>query len=184
MICPRCAQENSESALYCNACGQRIGIEPLNDAQDDTLWRQFIGPRSDYYLERFRIFKGSTAGAFRPTWHWPAFGVGWLWYLYRKMYFHALVFLVGGLLPMYLGAGLVGAVIWNGFAAISANFLYYMHVKLNVTLIAQRAGTDIARRDHLITDGGGIQPYVWWLGVGIMALALVYSFLETPPAPK
>ncbi len=117
-----------------------------------------------------------------PTWHWPAFGVGWLWYLYRKMYLHAGVFLFGGLLPLVLGAGLVGVVIWNVFASLAANYLYYMHIKLTLTMIGQRAGTEGPIRDRLIADAGGIQPYVWWLGIGLTALAVGAGIMETPPS--
>jgi hypothetical protein len=169
--------------VYCNACGQQISTQPLTESSDVSLWREFIGPRADYYVERFRIFGAAPGERFRLTWHWPAFGVGWLWYLYRKMYFHAAVFLVGGLVPMYLGAGLIGAVIWNCFAAISANFLYYMHVKLNLALIQQRVGADKPKRDALIADVGGIQPYVWWLGIGLMVMAIAYSIMQPTPKP-
>ena len=145
-----------------------------------ALWRKFIGPRADYYLERFRLFREGERERFAPTWHWPAFGVGWLWYLYRKMYLHAGVFLFGGLLPMVLGAGLVGVVIWNVFAAVAANYLYYMHIKLSLALIEQRAGLDEAARHRLITDAGGIQPYVWWLGIGLTAVAIAAGIMEAP----
>ncbi len=32
----------------------------------------------------------------------------------------------------------------------------------------------------LITDAGGIQPYVWWLGVGLVALAIAAGIMEAP----
>ena len=149
-----------------------------------ALWRKFIGPRADYYLERFRLFREGERERFAPTWHWPAFGVGWLWYLYRKMYLHAGVFLFGGLLPMVLGAGLVGVVIWNVFAAVAANYLYYMHIKLSLVLIEQRAGLDETARHRLITDAGGVQPYVWWLGIGLMAVAIAAGIMEAPMPVK
>src|SRR6266545_4345699 len=139
MTCPRCAQTNEETAVHCSACGQQIGVNlPVSTPRDVSLWRRFVGPRADYYLKRFETFQKGTADRFFPTWNWPAFGVGWLWYLYRKMYLHAAVFLFGGLLPMVLGAGLAGVVIWNVFAAVSANFLYYMHVKLTLSNIERR----------------------------------------------
>jgi hypothetical protein len=150
---------------------------------DDTkagLWKQFIGPGADHYLERFRVFQTGGTDHFALTWHWPAFGLGWLWYLYRKMYLHSAVFLVGGLLPMFLGAGLIGAVLWNIFAAVAANFLYYMHIKLSLSTFQQRAGTDLTLRDRLIADAGGTQPYVWWLGAGLMALALGAGVMGVP----
>jgi hypothetical protein len=96
------------------------------------------------------------------------------------MYLHAAVFLFGGLLPMVLGAGLAGVVIWNLFAAVAANYLYYMHIKLSLAMIERRAGLDQDARDHLIHDAGGIQPYVWWLGLGLVALAIGAGLMEAP----
>src|SRR2546428_5657825 len=96
------------------------------------------------------------------------------------MYLHAGVFLFGGLLPMVLGAGLVGVVIWNVFAAVAANYLYYMHIKLSLVSIEQRAGLDEAARHRLITDAGGVQPYVWWLGIRLTARAIPAGVLGAP----
>ncbi len=183
MTCPHCTTVNQPEAVYCNKCGQPLSAAATPAPSltvEPTLWRQFIGPRADTYLERFRLFREGTRERFTPTWHWPAFGVGWIWYLYRKMYLHAAIFLFGGLLPMVLGAGLVGVVVWNLFAAASANYLYYMHIKLTLAVIQQRAGSDAAVRDGLIRDAGGIQPYVWWLGAGLMALAIGAGIMETP----
>jgi len=183
MTCPRCANQNPSEAAFCSQCGHQLSLAVSATASffaDVARWRKFIGPRAEYYLERFRLFHQGTEERFVPTWHWPAFGVGWLWYLYRKMYLHAAIFLFGGLLPMVLGAGLVGVVIWNLFAAIAANYLYYMHTKLSLALIARRASLDETARDRLITDAGGIQPYVWWLGVGLIALAIAVGIMEAP----
>ena len=185
MICPHCAHQNPDVGAYCTACGQQITHDaPPSVTAEAALWHRFIGPRADYYLERFRTFREGTRERFVPTWHWPAFATGWLWYLYRKMYLHAGVFLFGGFLPMVLGAGLVGVVIWNVFAAVAANYLYYMHVKLTLAMIEQRAATDDAVRNRLIADAGGIQPYVWWLGIGLTALAIGAGIMEAPSPVK
>jgi hypothetical protein len=181
MICPQCAATNPDEAAYCNACGQHLLATASPPADSNAmLWRRFIGPRADHYLERFRTFQDEKGDAFHLTWHWPAFLVGWLWYLYRKMYLHAAAFLLGGLLPMVLGAGLPGVVIWNACAAGAAHYLYYMHVKLTLASIARHAGTDAALRDRLVADAGGIQPYVWWLGIVLTGLAIVVGIMEAP----
>src|SRR5437879_5978607 len=184
MTCPRCASQNQPDAAYCNRCGQQLSVGDIAPAAslltEMALWRKFIGPRADYYLERFRLFREGERERFAATWHWPAFGVGWLWYLYRKMYLHAGVFLFGGLLPMVLGAGLVGVVIWNVFAAVAANYLYYMHIKLSLALIEQRAGVADGVPDGLITDVRGIQPYVWWLRSALTALTMGHGVTGHP----
>jgi hypothetical protein len=184
MNCPNCAQENPNAAVYCRSCGHQIATPTSVPNSEHAPWRQFIGPGADYYLEQFRLFQTANGNRFYPSWHWPAFGVGWLWFLYRKMYLQAAVFLIGGLLPLLLGAGLLGAVIWNGIAGVTANFLYYLHVKSHVGMIAQQPDTDLTRRERRMADAGGIQPYVWWLGLGLMALAIAMGALQAPALQK
>lgn len=184
MICPRCAKDNPDPAAYCSACGQQITRAELAVHTETDSWRRFIGPRADYYLKQFQNFRGASKDSFRATWHWPAFGVGWLWYLYRKMYLHAAVFLLGGFLPIALGAGLLGVVLWNVFAAVAANFLYYMHIKFNLALIEKKAAGDLVLRERLVTEAGGIQPYVWWLGFALMALAIGAGLIQAPSPTK
>jgi hypothetical protein len=74
--------------------------------------------------------------------------------------------------------------VWNAFAAVAANFLYYMHVKFNLALIEKKSAGDAAVRDRLVSDAGGIQPYVWWLGFALMALAIGAGFLQAPTSTK
>src|SRR5437016_8254471 len=184
MTCPRCANQNSPDAASCSRCGQPLSVGSTAPGAslltDMALWREFIGPRADYYLGRFLLFREGERERFAPTWHWPAFGVGWLWYLYRKMYLHAGVFLFGGLLPMILGAGLVGVVIWNVFSAVTANYLYYMHIKLSLALIERRVGLDESSRLRLTTLTGGVHPYVMLLALGLTAVAIAAGLMETP----
>lgn len=85
---------------------------------------------------------------------------------------------------MLFGAGLVGAVIWNGIAAVTANYLYYMHVQFTLEGIDRRVSADRAIRDRLIADAGGVQPYVWWLGIGLMAMAIAMGILQSPGGNK
>src|SRR3989475_6148309 len=83
MTCPRCANQNLPDATFCSRCGQQLSIGGTAPAAslltEMAFWRKFIGPRADYYLERFRLFREEGRERFAPTWHWPAFGVGWLW---------------------------------------------------------------------------------------------------------
>src|SRR2546422_8020030 len=55
-----------------------------------------------------------------------------------------------------------------------------MHIKLSLVSIEQRAGLDEAARHRLITDAGGVQPYVWWLGIGLTAVAIAAGIMEAP----
>src|SRR2546429_6325121 len=59
-----------------------------------------------------------------------------------------------------------------------------MHIKLSLALIDQRTGLDEAARHRLITDAGGVQPYVWWLGIGLTAVAIAAGIMEAPVPVK
>jgi len=77
------------------------------DAEPDPeeFYRTVIVPKEqDYYLSRFAKFDGNgKAGA---SWHWPAFFVSFYWFLYRKMWFNALLYF---LLP-YIVLSILGII--------------------------------------------------------------------------
>src|SRR5437660_10312189 len=114
MTCPRCANQNSPDAADCGRCGQPLSVSSTALAASlltyMALWRKFIGPRADYYLERFRLYRDGQRARFSQSWHCPAFGPRWLRHRYRKMYLPRGVWLFGGRLPTVVGAGLVGVV--------------------------------------------------------------------------
>src|SRR5207247_8063704 len=60
MTCPRCANQNTPDAAYCNRCGQQLSVGGTAPAAslltEMALWQNFIGPRAAYYLARFRLF--------------------------------------------------------------------------------------------------------------------------------
>jgi hypothetical protein len=51
-------------------------------------------------------------------------------------------------------------------------------------MIAQQPDTDLTRRERRMADAGGIQSYVWWLGLGLMALAIAMGVLQAPALQK
>jgi hypothetical protein len=59
----------------------------------DRKFAAFIGPRWEKYREKFAPFYED--GHFQPTWNWSAAlaSIPWpLWFVYRRMYFPALLF--------------------------------------------------------------------------------------------
>jgi hypothetical protein len=97
--CSQCQQQNQDDAKFCYQCGNTLAVEPeaLVAAPvfqpDEHLWRQYIGPNADRYLKHFKKFGLGEEPRFALTWNWPAFlYVSFLWFLYRKMYTYALVY--------------------------------------------------------------------------------------------
>src|SRR5262245_40093297 len=108
--CRQCNQPNVEGANFCHQCGTALTVAenatdsviepsaPTSIQTDEELWRQFIGPNADRYLEHFKRFSVHGQPKFALSWNWPAFlllGNCFLWFLYRKMYLHALVYAIG-----------------------------------------------------------------------------------------
>ncbi|MEO6544861.1 MAG: zinc ribbon domain-containing protein, partial [Nitrospiraceae bacterium] len=60
--CAQCQQQNQEGAKFCYQCGNTLAIEPTPPIAaaathtDEDLWRQFVGPHADRYLEHFKKF--------------------------------------------------------------------------------------------------------------------------------
>ena len=191
--CARCQQQNSDDAKFCHQCGTTL--EQQADAGADApapipmteqdLWRGFIGPNADRYLATFKKFSTPSGPRFAFTWHWPAFIFEpFLWFLYRKMYVYAMIYAVGPVIAFYLTQDLSADIVWRLMAGISANYIYFWHVKEQVDKIKSQPAADGEARRQMLGDLGGVQPYVVWVGVGLLVLkvAMVITiFKEAPP---
>lgn len=186
--CGTCEQQNPDDASYCLQCGSPLAAQevPVPTPLDETqLWRDFIGPNADRYLEQFRKFSAGSQPRFALTWHWPTFLFDpFLWFLYRKMYLYALIYAVGPVVSAYLTGDFTVGIVWRIMAGVSANYLYYWHVKDHLARVREKAARDQTSIGSLLKDLGGIQPYVIWLGVllHLLLLTLVVGLiLEGPP---
>jgi hypothetical protein len=178
-LCVSCQQQNPDDALSCSQCGTRLGeTTPQQDidstsSEEARLWRAFIGPNDERYLQQFRKFTSAGVPRFALTWHWPAFLFDpFLWFLYRKMYVYAFIYAVGPILSAYLTQDFTVGIVWRIIAGASANYIYYWHVKEQLEEIRRQAGLDVAARERLLQDRGGVQPYVIWLGVALHLILL------------
>lgn len=201
--CPACAKESPDEARYCSHCGASVAtpmpsataaetpaepsaptpaaIGASSAGDDEQTWRQFIGPKADHYLAKFRNFTSTTGPKFSLTWNWAAFGFEpFLWFLYRKMYLYALVYAIGPVMAFYFTQEMSADIVWRLMAGASANYLYFWHIKEQLGDIRKQAGFDGGARDRLIRDAGGVQVYVVWVGIGLLLLkfALVYMVLQ------
>jgi hypothetical protein len=191
--CSRCQQQNSADAKFCHQCGTALDQQadagaaapaPVLMTEQD-LWRGFIGPNADRYLATFKKFSTPSGPRFAFTWHWPAFIFEpFLWFLYRKMYVYAMIYAVGPVIAFYLTQDLSADIVWRLMAGISANYIYFWHVKEQVDKIKGQRAVDEEARRHMLGEMGGVQPYVVWVGVGLLVLkvAMVIAiFKEGPP---
>lgn len=196
--CTQCRQENHDDARFCHQCGAPFAlearpatIEPDQVApQTDTeLMKAFIGPNADRYLETFKKFSGPGGPQFALTWHWPAFVFEpFLWFLYRKMYVYALIYAIGPAMAFYITQDLSADIVWRVIAGGSANYIYFWHAKEQLAKIKNERGTTGEARQQMLGELGGVQPYVVWVGVGLLVLKIglvVAMFKEgAPDGPK
>lgn len=204
--CPECGKETADDARYCSHCGASLatpigaGASASTAAEDpppvspagseagagtgsdeEQTWRQFIGPKADHYLAKFRHFTSPTGPKYALTWNWAAFIFEpFLWFLYRKMYLYALVYAIGPVVAFYFTQDMSADIVWRLMAGASANYLYYWHIKEQLGDIRKQAGFDASTRERLIRDSGGVQAYVVWVGIGLLVLkfALVAMILH------
>ncbi|WP_158229223.1 DUF2628 domain-containing protein [Collimonas sp. PA-H2] len=150
-----------------------------------------IGPKNqDYYLSKFAAF--DDAGKSGPSWHWPALFVPFYWFLYRKMWRNALIFLAT---PYFVTIFLLmtgaatgksgGAVLGIGFVllalacrlipAIFANALYYAHCKKKIAEIKASRHSVERQLGELSGKGGtsGVFLFVLLIGIFIAVVGIL-----------
>jgi uncharacterized protein DUF2628/zinc ribbon protein len=192
-VCSQCAQPNSDDANFCHQCGSRLGpptaaaattvadIPAPATTTDEALWRQFIGPNADRYLEQFKKFSSNGQPRFALSWNWPAFlFISFLWFLYRKMYLHAAVYAIGPMISTYVTGDLTVGLVWSIMAGATANYLYYWHGKEQIAEIKKTVGMNHAAQEAALKEAGGVQPYVIWVGVVfyVIFLATLFKMIE------
>jgi len=194
-LCNRCTQQNPEDANFCHQCGAALGAgtdtgdhgsaatqmeesaehpasPPIQD--EETAWRQFIGPNADRYLKAFKKFSSDGRPKFALSWNWPAFlFISFLWFLYRKMYLHAFVYAVGPMISTYLTGDFTAGFIWSVMAGATANYLYYWHCREHIGEITKPGGLNPVEQETALKESGGVQSYVIWVGVVFYLMFLV-----------
>jgi hypothetical protein len=98
------------------------------------------------------------------------------------MYLYAAVYAIGPVASAYLTGDFTVGIVWRIMAGVSANYVYFWHVKEHVSKIRTAAGATAF--EPQIKDLGGVQPYVIWLGIALhllLAAFLVEAIRQGPP---
>jgi hypothetical protein len=139
----------------------------------EELWRAFIGPHADRYLDQFKKFSLTGMPRYRLSWNWAPFLFSpFLWFLYRKMYLYAFVYAVGPVASFLITQDAGVVVVWSVVAALSADYLYYWHVRSAISELTKRWWLSREHQEQAVREAGGVQPYVIWVGVGLFLLSI------------
>ena len=191
--CAQCQQQNQENAKFCYQCGNTLTVEPEAPITtpaapvthaDEHLWRQFIGPHAERYLQHFNKFGLGGEPKFALTWNWPAFlYISFLWFLYRKMYIYALVYALGPMISTYLTGDITVGLIWSIMAGATANYVYYWHCREQIGEIKKGSWADPAKQDEALKEAGGVQPYIIYVGIALYVLFILTTIKMVQDGP-
>ncbi len=150
----------------------------------EARYRAAVGPRANFYVPKFLRF---DAGESRASWNWPAFFLGALWMLYRRMWSTAVyLFLIS------IGIGIVEGLIFEPLlgkqtsdrisyattlglmivVGIVANMLYHGRIKRRIAQVSQ-SGLDELQAFRALERG----PHTSWVGVIIAAVVFGVAVL-------
>lgn len=134
----------------------------------------FVGPRTDYYNRKFGKFTLTGATKFEFGWNWPAFFGGVWWYLYRKMYWWAVIDLAVCALS---GWTVFVPLLWAGVRSITGDFLYFLFAtkRIRESRGVPSPGEPADDPSHLdrLRLMGGVQTWVLWLLAVFIVVAIV-----------
>ena len=146
------------------------------------LYEVLLGNKNKiYYQTKFEQFDTKGPGL-KASWNWPAFFVGGLWALYRKMYgwFFILlgVFFVSNALEKAEASGLGAVVVtipWIAYA-IFANSLYQNNLKKKIAE-AKITIKDENKLIEYLRYKGGVHTWVIWVFGGILVIGILAAIL-------
>ena len=181
IFCPNCGKGIEIGNIFCPHCGNKVDspvIDPLNDPVSEEELRTFIAKRADYYLYKFKKFLNRGTNSFAVTWNWPAFFLGFIWMLYRKMYLWTLIAFLIAFTPVAFPLTMI---VWG----IIGNYLYYLHARKKILEYKTRQ-SQISTALSL-SDLGGVNRWVWFVGfifclfllaIGILGFLFFLNLLE------
>ena len=139
----------------------------------------YIGPKAERYRPRFERFTRTGTNRFEFSWNNPAAFAGMWWYLYRKMYWWALVDFA---LSVLLGWTLFVPILWGVARAVTAEYLYFLQADRKIREarpVSSASDAPAANAAHLarLAAEGGVNAWVPWVAIGATFLVLALAAL-------
>jgi hypothetical protein len=100
---------------------------------------------------------------FSVTWNWPVFFCSFWWFLYRKLYLHALVVFFLTMVPY------VNLAAWIA-CPMAANYFYFLDGRKRI--LALRAANGGTAPPEALAAVGGVNRWVWGVAIVVTGLGL------------
>jgi hypothetical protein len=161
--------------------------EPEAAADDEALYRAYVGPRGQaYYLAYFA--RADRRGYAPIAWHWPALVFGVLWFLYRRLYFWALGLILAPYGIAALAAVVEGLVAGAGrivswtllvgilllWLPLQANAIYYRHARAAMAAVRRIHPGNRTQQIATLAAAGGVRPQAPVILVALLLLASLW----------
>ncbi len=169
-FCRYCGKAIEPGSIFCPHCGRRDEASIFDrEIIQDGEFRAFVGKKSDFYLRKFRYFKERGTNVFALTWNWPAFFLGFIWMLYRKMYLWSLAAFFIAFTPVAFPLTMI---VWGTVG----NYLYYLQARKKIL----EYKTEAIPQPFSLGELGGVNRWVWWIGFffGLFLLVLLALSLQ------
>ncbi|MDU3922888.1 MAG: DUF2628 domain-containing protein [Klebsiella pneumoniae] len=142
-----------------------------------ALYASVVGGNFPIYRQRWRLDQGIATGS--GTWHWPAFLLGPIWMMYRRMYRLAamwvglllLISVVETLLDVPEGVSLVITIALSVTTGVFGNSWYLAHCQRLIAQSRAVTGGDDARLRSELTARGGTSVVATLIAI-VIAVAL------------
>ena len=149
----------------------RPPVAPM-DPQQEEKWRAAVGPKADYYLERWRQMdaKGSSV-----SWNWAACLASVFWFAYRKMWLWMAGLWVAIILLALLGTpggamARISFVLSIGITFVTGAFGNLMYRKHLAKLVAETSTFDRQTALDALRRRGGASVVALVVSVGVVVL--------------
>lgn len=152
-----------------------VSVTPAGLEGDMALYAAVVGGNFPVYRQRWRLDHGVADAT--GSWHWPAFLIGVIWMVYRRMYRLAAIWagtllffsIAEVLLDVPEGVSAIMALVLNVTAAVYANRWYLAHCQREIARARALAGDDQARLLSELSARGDTNA----LGAAVVAIVVV-----------
>ena len=147
--------------------------------EEEARWRAAVGPKADYYLERWRQMDAKNSAI---SWNWPACLANIFWFAYRKLWLG-----LGALAILFVLLGLIGAAgptvgritlfLSIGVTFLTGAFGNHLYRKQVARLVAETSASDQTDALETLRRRGGVSVAALAISIGVVVLLTLLTVI-------